>query len=111
MHELGKTKKLSAEERQNKILKLDKFEMLTQHYYYAIYIDGTGFRYNASLNRWWKIPEPYIHTYPLPDGFYDEMINQTGYFASKKLSSIEEVLETVSDDIRDSILFNINLFR
>ena len=101
--------KLSREEIIEKIAKLDKFKR-DSRYGYFIYIDGTGFRYNASLNRWWKIQEPYIYTYPLPDDFYEKMINQAGHFASKKLSSIDEVLETVSDDIRDTILFNLNLF-
>jgi len=53
---------------------------------------------------------PYIYTYPLPSDFYEKIRKETG----GKLrgdSSIEEVLETVPDDIRDTILFNINLFR
>ena len=65
-------KKLSKEEEiREKILKLDKFETLTQRYY-AIYIDGTGFRYNTFFNAWWKLPEPYIYTHPLPDDFFQK---------------------------------------
>ena len=103
-------KKLSAEERWKKILKLDKFETLTQRYY-TIYIDGTGFRHHVALDRWWKIQEPYIYTCPLPDDFYEKIRNEVGHYEFQKASSIDEVLETVSDDIRDSILFNLNLFR
>ena len=103
-------KKLSAEEIKEKILKLDKFETLTQHYW-DIRIDGTGFTYDVCSNAWWKLPEPYIYTYPLPDDFYEKIRNEVGHYEFQKASSIDEVLETVSDDIRDSILFNLNLFR
>jgi len=101
--------KLSREEIIEKIAKLDKFKR-DSRYGYFIYIDGTGFMYNASTNTWWKLRGPYVHTYPLTDDFYEKIRKETG----GKLrgdSSIEEVLETVPDDIRDTILFNINLFR
>jgi len=93
-----------------KILKLDKFEMVST-YSWDIYIDGTGFRYHAPSDRWYKLREPYVYTYPVADDFYNKIIMETRYFTANKLSSIDEVLETVPDDIKDTILFNINLFR
>jgi len=103
-------KKLSKEEIFKKMLNLDKFEILTQYYYYAIYIDGTGFTYNVIGNTWYKLIGSYVYTYPIPYGFYGKIINETGSFVFHEDSSIDEVLETVPDDIRDTILFNLNLF-
>jgi len=104
-------KKLSKEEEiREKILKLDKCRSSTK-YYWDIRIDGTGFTYDVNSNTWWKLPEPYIYTYPLPDDFYEKIRNEVGHYEFQKASSIDEVLETVSDNIRDSILFNLNLFR
>jgi len=101
-------KKLSGEEIIEKIAKLDKFKR-DSRYGYFIYIDGTGFMYNASTNTWWKLRGPYVHTYPLTDDFYEKIRKETvgNIYES---SSIDEVLETVSDDTRDTILFNLNLF-
>jgi len=101
-------KKLSAEEIKEKILKLDKFETLTQHYW-SIYIDGTGFRYDMYANIWWNLSGQMIYTHPLSDDFFEKIRNETGGNIFK-CSSIDEVLEEVSDDIRDTILFNLNLF-
>jgi len=103
--------KLSEEERLEKILKLDKFGRAYK-YGSSICIDGTGFRYNVLYDRWLKLIEPYVFTYPVPDdGFYDKIRTETNRYSIHKPSSIEDVLETVSDDIRDTILFNLNLFR
>jgi len=102
--------KLSTGEIFNKILYLDKFNIFPQYPLY-IYIGGTGFMYDAYLGRWWKLPEPYVYTYPVPDDFHYKVRKETGSNINGESSSIEEVLETVSDDIRDTILFNINLFR
>jgi len=84
-----------------KIAKLDKFR---RHPIYPldICIDGTGFTYHVFTDTWWK-----LRTYPLPDHF---RIQAERHLLSEP-SSMDEVLETVSDDIRDTILFNINLFR
>jgi len=101
---------LSAEEKIDKLLKLDKFEIISG-YYYVLYIDGTEFRYNVSTNTWLKLVEPHIYTHPVHYNFYRKIIKEGGINVAQESSSIEEVLETVSDDIRDTILFNINLFR
>jgi len=103
-------KKLSREQIREKILKLDKFERVSE-YDWSVYIDGTGFKYNSRTNTWWKLMGPYIYTYPLPSDFYEKIINKTCEYITPKASSIDEVLETVPNDIRDSILFNLNLFR
>ena len=103
-------KKLSAEEMGKKIVKLDKFERFFKDYYF-IYIDGTGFTYDVSLGCWFKLSEPYVYTYPISYDFFRKIRNEIGHYEFQKASSIEEVLEAVSDDIRDSILFNLNLFR
>jgi len=101
---------LSVEEKKEKILKLDKFERISG-YSLCVYIDETGFWQDVYLGRWCKLVEPHIHTYPLDGDFYDKIRNETSSNISSEASSIEEVLEAVSDDIRDTILFNINLFR
>jgi len=101
---------LSAEEIFDKMSRLDKFERDSK-YGHFIYLDGTGFRYNTFFNTWLKLIESYVYTYPLPDDFYEKIGKEIGYYELHKTSSIDEVLEEVSDDIRDTILFNLNLFR
>jgi len=101
-------KKLSEAQIRERVLKLDKFEMVSGYSWYVC-IDGTGFMYNIINNTWWRRREPYVLTYP--PAFYDKIRNETVSNINSEASSIEEVLEAVSDDIRDTILFNLNLFR
>jgi len=103
-------KKLSREEIREKILKLDKFERASG-YDWSVYIDGTEFMYHLYTNTWWKLIEPRVYTHPIPSDFYEKIRKEVGINVIQKASSINEVLETVSNDIRDSILFNLNLFR
>jgi len=103
-------KKLSREEKKERILKLNKFESVSI-YGWSIYIDGTRFRYHVILNMWWKLRGSYVHVCPLPIGFFGKIRNENNGHSPHERSSIDEVLETVSDDIRDTILFNLNLFR
>jgi len=103
-------KKLSREEIREKILKLDKFESISI-YGWSIYIDGTGFVYDVYLGWWWKLIESGVYNYPVPDDFHGKIKKETVSFGTHGASSTEEVLEAVTDDIRDSILFNLNLFR
>jgi len=101
-------KKLMRKEIAEKILKLGKFRRHPGYRWY-IYIDGTGFRYDVLNNHWIKLVEPHIYTYPLLDDFFEKL--REVEYGVEKPSSIDEVLDTVPDDILDTILFNINLFR
>jgi len=102
--------KLIEEEKREKLLKLDKFGSISGCSW-SIYISGTGFMYHPFFNRWFKLIEPHVYMHPVYYDFYEKIRKGGGINVVQESSSIEEVLETVSDDIRDTILFNINLFR